>query len=31
MIVGVTGHRPHKLGGWNRGIHDALGAGEPLI
>ena len=26
MIVGVTGHRPHKLGGWNRGIHDALGA-----
>ena len=26
MIVGVTGHRPHKLGGWNREIHDALGA-----
>lgn len=26
MIVGVTGHRPHKLGGWNRGVHDALGA-----
>lgn len=26
MILAVTGHRPQKLGGWNRGIHDGLGA-----
>lgn len=25
MTTAVTGHRPNKLGGWNRGIHDALG------
>lgn len=24
MTLAVTGHRPHKLGGWNLGIHNAL-------
>lgn len=24
MIVAATGHRPNKLGGWSREVHDAL-------